>query len=338
MTDRPTRCWRRLGKLAPGIFVLSLLAACDENGNFQMPAFGGETESGSENAATSAASTTSTVVERDVEAPEVFAVSENGLWDGRPSLGGVWVAHPDVTDPERVIIRNQDNGQFVIGALFRRERDNPGPSLQVSSDAAEELGMLAGSPSRLSVVALRREEGPAETTVVETTEFAAAPEISAAPLEAGPEIATAPIDADLPTATAASTIASVAAGAGTEEPSATPGATEDVTINAAAAIAAVEAAMSGGSTAPAAATPAPTASPLAKPFVQVGIFSVESNATSTAERLRADGLSTRVLSQESQGKRFWRVIVGPAPTSADRAAVLDKVKALGFGDAYFVTN
>ena len=32
----------------------------------------------------------------DVLAPEVFQVREDGLWDGRPSLGGAWVAHPDV--------------------------------------------------------------------------------------------------------------------------------------------------------------------------------------------------------------------------------------------------
>ena len=47
------------------------------------------------------------LVERDVEAPEVFQVTEKALWDGRPSLGGVWVAHPDSDQPERVIIRNK---------------------------------------------------------------------------------------------------------------------------------------------------------------------------------------------------------------------------------------
>ena len=97
-------------------------------------------------------------VERDVEAPEVFQVSEAGLWDGRPSLGGVWAAHPDVKDPERVIIRNAANDKFVVGALFRRERENPGPRLQISSDAAEALGMLAGQPMELNVTALRKEQ------------------------------------------------------------------------------------------------------------------------------------------------------------------------------------
>ena len=68
------------------------------------------------------------------------------------------MAHPDVTDPERVIMRNPANGQSVVGALFRRERENPGPPLQISSDAAEALGILAGAPTAITVVALRREE------------------------------------------------------------------------------------------------------------------------------------------------------------------------------------
>ena len=102
----------------------------------------------------------------DIEAPEVFSVTDEALWDGRPSLGGVWVASPDVVDPERVIMRNPANGRFVIGALFRRERDNPGPLLQISSDAAEALGLLAGQPAMIEVTALRRQEAlPAQTTL-----------------------------------------------------------------------------------------------------------------------------------------------------------------------------
>ena len=112
------------------------------------------------------------LIERDVEAPDVFSATEAGLWDGRPSLGGVWVAHPDVKDPERVIIRNVTNDKFVIGALFRRERDNPGPRLQASSDAAAALGMLAGQPIELNVTALRREEVPEEPVAVEGDEIA----------------------------------------------------------------------------------------------------------------------------------------------------------------------
>ncbi|WP_142634815.1 SPOR domain-containing protein [Ruegeria faecimaris] len=96
----------------------------------------------------------------DVEAPDVFKVTEAGLWDGRPSLGGIWVAHPDVTQPERVRITNTKNNKSVTGALFRRERNLPGPALQLSSTAAAKLGILAGAPTRVEVVALRRK--PAE--------------------------------------------------------------------------------------------------------------------------------------------------------------------------------
>ena len=118
------------------------------------------------------------MVDRDVEAPEIFQTTDTALWDGRPSLGGVWVASPDVVNPERVILRNEANGKFVIGALFRRERDNPGPKLQISSDAAEALGMLAGQPGKLNVTALRREDRKA-TAAPDAAEIA--PDAAAAP-------------------------------------------------------------------------------------------------------------------------------------------------------------
>ena len=108
-------------------------------------------------------------LERDVEAPEIFRAEEEALWDGRPSLGGIWVAAPDVTSPERVAMRNGATGKEVIGALFRRERISPGPRLQLSSEAAAALGILAGAPTSIEVVALRDAE-PAPTV-----ETAAAP-------------------------------------------------------------------------------------------------------------------------------------------------------------------
>ncbi|WP_170422490.1 SPOR domain-containing protein [Ruegeria arenilitoris] len=112
-----------------------------------------------------------------VEAPDVFLVSEAGLWDGRPSLGGIWVAHPDVTQPERVRIKNARNNKSVTGALFRRERDLPGPALQLSSAAAEELGILAGAPTEVEVVALRRKEPePKPEPVEEKPEVEETPE------------------------------------------------------------------------------------------------------------------------------------------------------------------
>ncbi len=281
---------RRTAWLLAGVAVLT---GCD---GMQMPAFM-QSKPGVADAGTDSAARAGVTAERDIEAPEIFHATEAGLWDGRPSLGGVWVAHPDVKEPERVIIRNQSNGQFVIGALFRRERQSPGPRLQVSSDAAAALEMLAGSPTNLDVIALRRE----------TVEVAPGP----APADPGPIETGAPI----PPAGEVTETALAPAPASTA-PAAQP-------------------------PAPVAAPPAPApkpASDLDKPFLQIGIFSVEQNAENTATAMRQQGMVPTVRKQSSSGKTFWRVIVGPARTATERAALLDQIKAAGFTDAYAVSN
>jgi hypothetical protein len=142
---------------------------------------------------------------QDVEAPEVFQVTDSALWDGRPSLGGIWVASPDVVDPERVIMFNPATGKSVNGALFRRERDNPGPTLQLSSDAAEALGILAGQPTQIQVTALRRVEAEAPAEVEPLAES----DVAADTDEAASEGAADPAATD-PAATEAAAIAAAA--------------------------------------------------------------------------------------------------------------------------------
>ena len=110
---------------------------------------------------------------RDVEAPDVFQATDSALWDGRPSLGGIWVASPDVENPERVVMFNPATGKSITGALFKRERDNPGPRLQLSSDAAEALGILAGQPTEIRVTALRKEETAAPAAATDPADPAA---------------------------------------------------------------------------------------------------------------------------------------------------------------------
>ncbi len=300
---RRTRSW-----MIAGVSVLAL-AACDENG--QMALFQGQ--SASEQGG-SAANRSVRLVERDVEAPQVFQVTEAGLWDGRPSLGGVWVAHPDVSEPERVIIRNTANGNFVIGALFRREVDVPGPRVQVSSDAAATLGMLAGQPVQLNVTALRREE---------VADAAAIMGDGAGDMD-GAETIPAPSDVSESRL--------------------------DPIASAAAAIEAKPQTRPPAASAPASSTPAAVASPpappaatarastLDKPFLQIGIFSVEANANRAATAMRNAGMVPQIKSQTSQGKPFWRVLVGPAGTAAERSNLLDKIKQEGFTDAYAVRN
>lgn len=322
----------------------------------------------------------------DVEAPDVFEASETGLWDGRPSLGGIWVAHPDVGTPRRVLVVNTTNGKETVGALFRRERNNPGPRIQISSDAASELGILAGQPTALRVVALEREEpAPDAGEVVPDTEMpiaddpandpgespiapaadpvaaAAAAAIDAAVDASGalpdavpvPEAAvpssggrSRPAEAEAAGAEAAgSDVAPEAAAvepepvpedapptsfgrrrtpppeaeAAGEAPVAPSGAPAEVSV----------APLDGGSAAPAQPTGA-----LSKPYVQAAVFSTEEAARNASAQLRNAGLTT-VIRQTSSGSRtLWRLLVGPAATQADRDAMLRKVRAAGYADAY----
>ena len=303
----------RATRLAFGTALVVILAGCDESGQFnlfqQRPQADGDV---------TAAARSVKLIERDVEAPNVFQVTEPGLWDGRPSLGGVWVAHPDVDEPERVIIRNTKNGKFVIGALFRRERENPGPAIQVSSDAAAALEMLAGQPMELNITALRREEVPAEgADAVGDVEKA---------LEAPAEVAQkelAPAAGSAPDAITAASAAIAAAEAKPAAPSPKPAVATSVADN---------------PTPVSAPAPKPRASSLEKPYLQIGIFSVETNARNTAQAMRTAGMVPTVKQQTSKGKTFWRVLVGPATSTSERAMLLKKIKAKGFEDAYAVTN
>ena len=259
------------------------------------------------------------LVERDVEAPEVFQVTEEGLWDGRPSLGGVWVAHPAADDPERVIIRNEENGRFVIGALFRREIENPGPELMISSDAAAALNILAGDPTRVQVTALRREE-VADPVVTPSPEAEVALAAAEGTATATPEITTTPLGDPIAAAAAAISQAEVAAGIASAGPAPS-------TAPAPTAVAAAPASQA-----------APAASALDRAFIQIGIFSVQENANNTGQALRNAGLVPTIYDQTSNDRRFWRVVVGPAQTADERAQMLRTVQGLGFADAYAVTR
>ena len=82
----------------------------------------------------------------------------------------------------------------------------------------------------------------------------------------------------------------------------------------------------------------PTDIDLAKPYIQVGIFSIEQNARNTAEVMKQLNIQPTVKKQTSRNKTFWRVIVGPAGSLNERSTLLQKVKAVGFGDAYAVSK
>ncbi len=236
--------------------VTFALAGCGENG-LSLP-FGARGDADQPVTATPA-----TQLGSEAEAPQVFSLAAQGLWDGRPSLGGVWVAAPGVRDPERVVIRHAESGAEVIGALFRRERENPGPPIQVSSDAAAALGLLAGQPARLAVVALRPVDPPASTAAAAT----------GTPAEATQETALAPA------------------------PAATGGA-----------------------------------------MLQVATLTSQIAADAVVARLRAEELTAEVRPRQSGERTFYRVLTGPAAGAEARTALQSRVAALGYADAFFLSN
>lgn len=353
---------------------------------------------------------------KDVEAPEIFQTTDSALWDGRPSLGGIWVASPDVTDPQRVVMFNPATGKSITGALFRRERENPGPALQLSSDAAEALGILAGQPAEIRVTAVRRDDPEPEPVDIaadpaaEPAAEGAEPVGEAAPPAEGEAtaIAAAALDAVDAGAEGATDAAAVAAGGVDEavtpqeppkkktwkerraEAKAKREAEKAAKAAAAAGEAPAEATTEGApvaevpaspdaiviapvesgpldarsaevTEAAAAATEAPpapekkktrrqireeeeaakaaaeaaatdaaaTPAPVGRP-IQIASFSKEENANRAVEALAKIGVTAQPAKTDNKGKVVWGVVA----TGDD--ALLEKIKAAGFADAYFL--
>ena len=329
----------QFGRLGPVVLLVLAMAGCQFKGGSKPtgPVIGdlaGEDGGAvaTEVPGNAAAGTVAAGGQRDVEAPEIFSKTDKALWDGRPSLGGIWVAHVDVKDPERVVIRNPATGKSVTGALFRREVSNPGPSLQLSSDAAEALGILAGQPTTLQVVALKRVEAappPPPVPAPAPTEPAA----KVAGTKAPPK----------PDATAGATAKAAAPGAIEQKPldpvaKTAAEAIDKAVKKGAAAPAAAPAAAAPATGAPLSAIPAQPAGALSKPYLQIGIFSTEENAKKAAAQMQKAGLAAQVKPEKSQDKTLWRVLIGPAATQAERDAMVAKVKSLGYPDAYAVSK
>ena len=297
-----------------GFFALSIvsLSACENMGE-------GFTSGSSGDDETPSLAGTLNLEERDVEAPDVFNVTDEALWDGRPSFGGVWVAYPGNTQPERISIKNTRTGKTVVGALFKREGANPGPAIRMSSDAAEALGAEAGTPLELTIVALRREPVEVGSDEVIEAETQEAPEVLSEtvldPVDAG----IAQIASDTETA-----LASVPATPVITEVTPEPRKQPEAPV-----VAAVEA--------PAVAPAAP--SDLSKPFIQVGTFSSEDNAKKLAARIAGTGVPSLARKTDtSSGKILYRVLAGPASSRAQFAEFQSKIVELGFKDTFPVSK
>lgn len=265
------------------------------------------------------------IQEKDVEAPDVFQMRGKGLWDGRPSLGGIWVAVPDDVQPDRVRITNTANGKKIIGSLFERDVNLPGPPIMVSSDAAVALGLTAGSPEQLEIVVMRRE-------AVEV-------------------VTQRPVDEVLAEQGAAEDGAEAVAEVDGETAETAPAGIETAALEASV-LGAIKATESGGK--PAAAAPAP-AKPAAKPpvetaavapavaaapsavknpYIQVATVSSPKAANDIVRKLQSGGVPAEARITSSGGKNRFRVVVGPVTSAEQQTAQLKKVRALGFKDAF----
>jgi hypothetical protein len=148
------------------------------------------------------------------------------------------VAHPDAPNPERVLVRNEENGKTVVGALFKREREFPGPKFHVSAEAAVAIGLVPGAPTKLTVIAFQSGQGEEtqsaeiqtsqeEDAVQDSGETAVAEVIVPPPLRPGDDATVDPTN-DLASAAPVTTDASPSAN--DAEPAALPRIAEEPSV------------------------------------------------------------------------------------------------------------
>ena len=260
-------------------------------------------------------------------APDIFEATGLAVWDGKRTLQGVWVAHPLATSARRVRIFNQNNGQAVDGALFKRDTADSGASILISSEAAQLLGMDVGTPSELRIVAVSpvqrstEPEKPAEPLVTNQANTQAAndtvAEVTAPKTEPASKTAElpAPTPTKKPEPNSDARSATAAVPAESDEPE------KETQISA---ITPVK---------PAKTATAATTSPLKLPFIQAGIFGVEENATKLIRRIKGKDMPAVGRALRSKGKKLTRVLAGPFQTVAERNAALRKIRAMGLKDA-----
>jgi cell division septation protein DedD len=252
-------------------------------------------------------------VEVDVIAPEAFSITDKALWDGRPTFGGVWIAYPDIEKPERVRIRNDATGKEVIGALYKRERDFPGPKIELSADAAAALGVLAGTPVELTIVALRRK-------TVEVVVEAREPDMSTPLRRPVPEQAEAPAAAEEPVEEPVAVVApKIEIPAVVVPPVVVPAPTPIIATD-------IE------ETALPPASSAPEASDGPGTYVQVATLQSKSRADAVVAKLITAGLDAEIRERQAGGKTLYRIIVGPAETPEALEIMMGVVNELGYKD------
>lgn len=85
--------------------------------------------------------------------------------------------------------------------------------------------------------------------------------------------------------------------------------------------------------------PAPTPAAGSPIYVQAGAFGSEANASQLVERLKSNGVKNgAVRADEVDGRKLYRVRIGPVPSVPEFDRLLARLKTLGIADARLAPN
>lgn len=275
-------------------------------------------------------------------APDIFEARGRAVWDGKRTLQGVWVAHPLAASARRVRIYNEQNGQAVDGALFKRDAALEGAAVLISSEAAELLGFVVGENTPLRIVAVKPVEEPSEAPVElsaqaedqtdQPVESAAAkPEETVGETETKDPKPAAPAQAEKEPEPQVAIVTPVA------KPKAPPQDPPKPAVQ-------PEEERVFKFEDPPKEEPEPKpqqqakaepkkASSLRRPFLQAGLFGVASNASNLVKRLKSKGIPAKSNQVKVGGKPYNRVVAGPFKTTAARNNARRELRRLGVKDA-----
>jgi cell division septation protein DedD len=240
----------------------------------------------------------------------VFFAEAATLWDGLPSMGGAWIAHPAANPGLMVEALNLETERSLRAPALRLAERAGHPPIQLSAEAALALGMSPGRLARVRLTGLREAPAPAPAT-----------EIAAA-------------DAAIETF-ALRTAAAAAAGAADVVQSTQPVPRPEATRVAAAPTPRTPApnTMAPNTVAPAT-TALKAAQAQAAPYVQIGAFAEADNAAGAARKLRGRDLPAF----EMPSGRLRLVLLGPFDDLDAAQAARDVAVANGFADAYITVR
>lgn len=298
-----------------------------------------------------------------VESPELFSESAMALWDGKPTLKGLWVAHPDAPMALRVRMTNPRTGTQIDGALLPGT-PMAGRELLISAEAADALGLRPQVPGEIRLVAVERQVARApepdryadalpvgeaaepEPAMVEGEPVPMAGDLQDLPIALQPAAAPAPAVVEAAPAPAApvpeqpAPPAVVAEAARTEQTASPPA---PAPVEPPAAVADVPYRPGSPPEAPAAPSIVTDAGPEAadvtaaiadgKSYIQAGLFAEREQAADLVRALMRLGIPARNLTTTEGGASVSRVVAGPFATRQARAQALSQIRGLGARDA-----